>query len=1427
MKLRSRGSAVLIKVTWGTATSNWNPNSTLNPGTGSGGSSICPALPADTVSQSVVTAITLPNGEQYTFSYNSTYGMLDKITYPSGGYIQYTWGVNPQSASEFYSTEVSKTEYFCSYIYDKPVILNRYVSYDGTNVALEQDFSYTPVTWTSSGTGGLVTWTSPKTTTVTTYDKARGTSYPGFQTVYNYSSLQGPYVPIIGANLIANPQIPVEQTVQYYGTNGSLLRTSTKGWLDTYELACELDTLDTGQIAGKFYTYGQGGSVTSVSEYDYGLFTSTSSCTNGAGAPSSPTPTRETVTTYQSFADTPIFPSTTSIFDRPSTVKVYLNGTSGTLESETDYTYDQTALGSPTATQHDGTNYPASLMAPRGNATTIVRKCLQSAPACSSGNPTTTFTYDDTGQALSTTDANGNKTSYSYTDSFTSGTPPENTNAYLTQLTMPQTGSVSHIENYSYSYADGQLTQSKDQNSQITTYKYGTTPSGCSYTDGLDRMTEVDYPDGGKTTHCYNDTPPKPTITTTKNLTTSQTIVSTATMDGVGHVTQTALTSDPDGTDYTVATYDGLGHSYQSYNLTRCSTPTTNCGESTWGFTTSVYDALGRITIFVPQDGTVPTGSTCPSNDVCTSYSGNTTTVTDEAGISRESTTDGLGRLTQVTENPGGLGYVTGYSYDALDDLTNVLQNGSRPRTFAYNSLAQLTSSTNPESSYSSSTETTVPTTYVYDANGNLTSKTTPAQNQTGTSTVTLSYCYDALNRMTSKAYTNQSCPMTSPVATYAYDGATPSGCSIGTFSYGSVIGRRSAMCDAAGSEAWSYDVMGRVLTDQRTTNSIAKSTTYVYLPYVDGSINTVTYPSGRVFTFTTGAADRLTSVVDSSVNYATAAHYTPGGALAGILNGTNLSSTFIYNSRLQPCWIYATTGSALAKSTACTATDPGPANILDLQYNFSLGTADNGNVNGITNNRDTTRSQNFYYDALNRLLTAETTSTQSNSIANCWGESYIYDNAPSGSGAWGNLMEINVASSSYNRCTQENLSTTVSAQNRLNSVGYDTAGNSISYGSSTYTYNAENQLTQAAAPSAVGYVYDGDGKRVEKTSGGTPYKLYWYDPSGNVLDETDQTGVITNSNFSEYVFFGGKRIARRDSAGDVFYYSADHLGTSREIVQAGQTSPCYESDFYPFGGERTPIVDTCVWNNYKFTSKERDSESDLDNLGARNYSSTLGRFMRPDDPNLDQDPDDPQSWTLYGYVRNNPLNNLDPSGNACVSTDGGSSYHDDDSGGQTCKQADPKNNTKPSAIVCGSFWCTNFTAKDLIALDDLLSYNDRHEMYRAEIPIDRAGVELVEELPNLVRLAKFSDILRLARLGKGNFGLGEATAQEAAELGKAWVGDGATVASDGKTLVSADKLRQYRPPELKPSIGKTQANFEARQQPFGQWQSNGHLDIK
>jgi RHS repeat-associated protein len=66
-------------------------------------------------------------------------------------------------------------------------------------------------------------------------------------------------------------------------------------------------------------------------------------------------------------------------------------------------------------------------------------------------------------------------------------------------------------------------------------------------------------------------------------------------------------------------------------------------------------------------------------------------------------------------------------------------------------------------------------------------------------------------------------------------------------------------------------------------------------------------------------------------------------------------------------------------------------------------------------------------------------------------------------------------------------------------------------------------------------------------------------------------------------------------------------------------------------------------------TGKERDQETGLDYFGARYMSAAQGRFTGPDEPLIDQDPADPQSWNLYAYVRNNPLKYVDLTGNDCI----------------------------------------------------------------------------------------------------------------------------------------------------------------------------------
>jgi RHS repeat-associated protein len=102
------------------------------------------------------------------------------------------------------------------------------------------------------------------------------------------------------------------------------------------------------------------------------------------------------------------------------------------------------------------------------------------------------------------------------------------------------------------------------------------------------------------------------------------------------------------------------------------------------------------------------------------------------------------------------------------------------------------------------------------------------------------------------------------------------------------------------------------------------------------------------------------------------------------------------------------------------------------------------------------------------------------------------------------------------------------------------------------------------------------------------------------------------------------------------------------------------ESDFYPFGGEYQVTLNLAN-QHYKFTGKERDTESVNDYFGARYYSSRMGRFMSPDwsakeDPVPYAKLDNPQSLNLYAYVGNSPLARLDPDGHLdCKAFDGNS----------------------------------------------------------------------------------------------------------------------------------------------------------------------------
>jgi RHS repeat-associated protein len=140
-------------------------------------------------------------------------------------------------------------------------------------------------------------------------------------------------------------------------------------------------------------------------------------------------------------------------------------------------------------------------------------------------------------------------------------------------------------------------------------------------------------------------------------------------------------------------------------------------------------------------------------------------------------------------------------------------------------------------------------------------------------------------------------------------------------------------------------------------------------------------------------------------------------------------------------------------------------------------------------------------------------------------------------------------------------------------------------------------------------------------------------------------------------VYFGGKRIARRDlPSGAVHYYFSDHLN-STNLVYSASGALEEDSDFYPYGGERAYVL--VSGNHFKFTGKERDPESGLDYFGARYYGNSVGRFLTPDWADKPTavpygEFGDPQSLNLYSYVKNTPVTKPDLDGHCATLCFGG-----------------------------------------------------------------------------------------------------------------------------------------------------------------------------
>jgi RHS repeat-associated protein len=1138
----------------------------------------------------VPSKLTLPTGQVYEFFWtNNSLGQLSRINLPTGGYIEYTYNVRTDELPEAPHHEGGTLDAIAA-------VTGRKIN------GVAPGWTYTGQDW--------VTATDPNLN----------------QTVHENN-----YVTV--ANVESGST--VETKVRVYAgaeTSGTLLRTFVRDY--TGEVDPISERLTNLRVVRE--TTILENSLQSKVETDYETFTyppysnigmrlnvlERREYAYGTGAPGALV--RKTVNTYLHTGNQPYLDR--NIVNRAATSKIY-DGASA-LKAQATFEYDNYTEGiqSTTAVQHDSAY--GSTFTTRGNLTAVKRWRNTDGAWLE-----TRHQYDDVGNIIKTKDPGNHTTLFDYTDNWavTACAPAGQGRAYVKTVT----NALNHTVTTKYDSCTGLIREVTDANARVTalTYDLMNRPDQTNLPLGEAVDLDLDYDDAAR-------------IVTSKTLRDAGTFIYQKTrFDSLARPWRVELCEDgsPSCTTSvkTDTKYDDFGRTWKVWNPTRVCDPQVdenNCAsESTFGKTETLYDPLSRVSKVIPPDGT------SSSNHVLTTFSGNTVTVTDQAGKKRKSETDALGRLIRVWEPnaAGNWAYETVYEYDVLDNLTRVDQKGGSPnsadwrtRTFTYNSLSQLLSATNPESG-------TI--TYAYDNDGNLLTKTAPKPNQTLAATVTTTYTYDVLHRLIEKSYNDGS----TATVKYGYDNIALSGCTTTppalTITNG--IGRRTSMCDGSGATSWTFDALGQVTKEKRTIAGATPQTkeiSYVYT--LHGQVKTLIYPSGSSVTYTYDSAGRPVSVVDSGCcNFLTDATYAPHGALASYKNGVvsggfaGVTTTLTYNNRLQPKHVVATTGPALTPNPDECGT---PGNVLHFRYLFSEGLANNGNVARVENCWTSARSQSFSYDELNRLLTAQ-------SDGPTWGNSYVYD-------AWGNLTNMNAVPGKSN---YQNLQAApASVKNQLNGHCHDAAGNLLrvgACGSADYTYDAENRMVTAGGYT---YVYDGDGKRVKKFSGATG-RLYWTGVGPDAIQESD----LAFGALERYVFFGGKRIARRLWTGAVQYYFADHLGTSRVVTNAtgGQLD---DQDFYPYGAI-VPGGTSTSGQNYKFTGKERDGESGLDYFIARHYGSNWGRFLQADeftggpvDAFSTSDPlppgplpygdiTNPQSLNKYAYTWNNPLAYTDPDG--------------------------------------------------------------------------------------------------------------------------------------------------------------------------------------
>ena len=786
----------------------------------------------------------------------------------------------------------------------------------------------------------------------------------------------------------------------------------------------------------------------------------------------------------------------------------------------------------------------------------------------------TAYTYDSWGNQLTSTvyagttasagAGSGSLNGATWTLSVAgggTGTARTTTNTYdgtyhalLTQIDPPAVGGITLTQHGGYDMRMGTLTSITDPNNNVTSATY----------DVFGRLKNIIKPGDSTsvptTKLTYYDTE-QPFRYVIQRLGDAAAPIQYRTeqqfYDGLGRLIQSKSESGH-GTQNIVVDkrYDGLGSvtaELQPHYVAETSTSYwayTAPGQTLVNATTTTYDGLGRALAVTPPDN----HATAMSYGLVGTTLRVTSTI-DGNGHKTDQRSDVFGRLAQVLEYTGAdaqhysLLATTTYAYNPLDLLTDVTDQLGNHTTVSYDALGRKSSMHDPDMGSWS---------YHYDTLGNL-------LDQTDAKSQTISFTYDALGRLTEKDDPGND------TTTYAYDG--------GTNGKGQRTGAGRTVSGGTTTTSWTYDSRERTTLASYTLPGLG--TRNFSWTYDSGDrVTSMGYPGQQLVNYTYDTAWRpqtmrgqqyVNGTWQSLGYYVSNAHYTALGQPLDRTLGNGLTESWQYNSPMQRLSVHQV------------------GSLLNRSYTYDNG----GNVATITDNHlNPTQTQNFTYDARDRLLHAWTTGN----TANAYDESASYD-------VLGNFMTKGTTGSQTGH-TYNSSHPHAPISGIGGSYGYDANGNRTSgRGDSNISWNADNQLTGLThSGTAESYTYDGDGNRVKRVAGSTT--TYYV---GTALEKAVTSGVETN----HFLYsFGGTVVAERattSSTNVLTYLHADHLGSVSLVTSTGG-GQLYVQEFTPWGSVRTGGVPAST-TTLNYTGQRLDGTGLL-YYNARYYDPALGRFI-------------------------------------------------------------------------------------------------------------------------------------------------------------------------------------------------------------------------